>query len=188
MCVDWWSTAGIAHLEGLQVLSNMSQNNVRDVLSQFDRETRRSVETHLANIEASFDLGYLQAEDGQTQLCFTVCNLLFFLEFFTDFFSSAGCAFHISNLKCRVGRVSLLPSVGWQNEYQPLGWVVIKWRWWMWMTAAFATPWWQHHKYRHGIIIIIIIFFIIIIIIIIRPGWHWTLLTITVWHRCTLKC
>ena len=42
----------------------MSQNNIREALSQFDREERRNVETHLANVEASFDLGYLQTDDG----------------------------------------------------------------------------------------------------------------------------
>jgi len=64
VCVDWWCVAGIPHLESLQVLSNMSQNNIREALSQFDREERRNVETHLANVEASFDLGYLQTDDG----------------------------------------------------------------------------------------------------------------------------
>jgi len=54
----------VAHLEGLQVLSNMSQNNVREALSQFEREARRDIEARLADIEASFDLGYLQTEDG----------------------------------------------------------------------------------------------------------------------------
>ena len=44
-----------------------------------------------------------------------------------------GCA---PLLQC-LGQLSLLPSVGWQNEYQPLGWVIIKWRWWMWMIAAY---------------------------------------------------
>jgi len=56
--------AGIPHLESLQVLSSMSQNNIREALSQFDREARRNVETHLADVEASFDLGYLQTDDG----------------------------------------------------------------------------------------------------------------------------
>jgi len=46
------------------VLSNMSQNNVREALSQFEREARRDIEARLADIEASFDLGYLQTEDG----------------------------------------------------------------------------------------------------------------------------
>jgi len=62
--VSWLVAVSIAHLEGLQVLSNMSQHNVREALSQLECETRRHVETHLANVEASFDLGYLQTEDG----------------------------------------------------------------------------------------------------------------------------
>jgi len=57
-------TVSIAHLEGLQVLSNMSQHNIREALNQLERETRRNVETHLDDVESSFDLGYLQAEDG----------------------------------------------------------------------------------------------------------------------------
>ena len=65
MCVlCGYFAVGIAHLEGLQVLSKMSQNNIREALSQLDRETRRNVEIHLANVEAAFDLGYLQTEDG----------------------------------------------------------------------------------------------------------------------------
>jgi len=58
------TVAGVAHLEGLQVLSNMSLTNIREALSQFEREARHGVEAHLADIETSFDLGYLQAEDG----------------------------------------------------------------------------------------------------------------------------
>ena len=46
------------------MLSSMSQHNIREALSQLEQETRRNVETHLANIEAAFDLGYLQSEDG----------------------------------------------------------------------------------------------------------------------------
>ena len=64
MCADWLITVGVAHLEGLQVLSNISQNNVREALSQFDRETRQNIDARLAGIEAAFDLGYLQAEEG----------------------------------------------------------------------------------------------------------------------------
>ena len=66
MSVDWWSVAGVAHLEGLQVLSNMSQNNVHEAMSQFEREARRDIEARLAEIEASFDLGYLQTDDGRS--------------------------------------------------------------------------------------------------------------------------
>jgi len=44
----------------------MSQHNVCEALSQFERESRRSVEAQLANIEASFDLGYLQSDDGRS--------------------------------------------------------------------------------------------------------------------------
>ena len=62
--IVWLIAVSIAHLEGLQVLSSMSQHNIREALSQLERETRRNVETHLANIEAAFDLGYLQSEDG----------------------------------------------------------------------------------------------------------------------------
>ena len=46
------------------MLSNISQHNIREALSLLESETRRYVETHLANVEASFDLGYLQTEDG----------------------------------------------------------------------------------------------------------------------------
>lgn len=63
-CDNCLIAVSIAHLEGLQVLSNMSQHNVREALTQLERETRRNVETHLANVEAAFDLGYLQTEDG----------------------------------------------------------------------------------------------------------------------------
>jgi len=45
----------------------MSQNNIHEALSQFEREARRNVETHLANVEASFDLGYLQTDDGKSR-------------------------------------------------------------------------------------------------------------------------
>jgi len=42
----------------------MSQHNIREALNQLERETRRNVETHLDDVESSFDLGYFQAEDG----------------------------------------------------------------------------------------------------------------------------
>jgi len=45
----------------------MSQNNICEALSQFEREARRDVEAHLSDIEASFDLGYLQTDDGWSQ-------------------------------------------------------------------------------------------------------------------------
>jgi len=37
-----------------------------------------------------------------------------------------------------LGRLSLPPFVGRYNEYQLLGWVIIKWRWWMWTVAAIS--------------------------------------------------
>ena len=43
-------------------------------------------------------------------------------------------------LQC-LGRLSLPPSVGRQNEYQLSVWVIIKWRWWMWTVAAISF-WW----------------------------------------------
>ena len=40
-------------------------------------------------------------------------------------------------LQC-LGWLSLPPSVGRYNEYQLSGWVIIKWRWWMWTVAAIS--------------------------------------------------
>ena len=71
------------------MLSSMSQSNVREALSQFEREARRSVETHLANVETSFDLGYLQTEDGWSQLCYLLSvysAMLFTVYTICDFF------------------------------------------------------------------------------------------------------
>jgi len=82
-------TVGVAHLEGLQVLSNMSQNNVREALSQFDRETRRNIDARLAGIEAAFDLGYLQAEEEGLSWQFMI-----FAELFVGFLVSSYCFLH----------------------------------------------------------------------------------------------
>ena len=57
------------------MLSNISQNNVREALGQFEREARRNVETHLADIETLFDLGYLQADDGWSPLSYYCLEL-----------------------------------------------------------------------------------------------------------------
>ena len=91
----------------------MSQNNVREALSQLEREARRSVETHLANIEASFDLGYLQTEDGWSSQCYlmsTICEIS--LSFFTDFCDVLICFLYFTSLLI----VKLLEILGYQAD------------------------------------------------------------------------
>ena len=53
-----------------------------------------------------------------------------------------GCALL---LQC-LGRLSLPPSVGWQNEYQLMGWVIITMARWMWVVAASFR--WTHSPSR----------------------------------------
>jgi len=68
-CILWlflfFSLVGVPHLESIQICSNMSRTNVQDFMKKLPDVARRKYETDLADLEAVFDLGYFQQDEGK---------------------------------------------------------------------------------------------------------------------------
>ena len=69
--MERFEITGIPHLEGLQIISSMSQNKVGSIIDHLEIGVQQTVKDELKAIESEFDMNYLQL-DGDYQIFSTL--------------------------------------------------------------------------------------------------------------------